>query len=202
MKDLMRTAMFACLLAAGTVVMAQTPPAGGGQKPAAAGQAGAKAATADTAFMQQAAMAGMAEVEHGRTAAQNASQAEVKQFAQRMVADHGKGNDELKALASKKGVTLPAALDAKHQAMQDKLAALKGDAFDRAYMAHMVAAHGQAVALFSKTAKGGTDADVKAWAESKVPTVQEHLKMAQGLNAKVGGAAKGKTDPAKYDPPK
>jgi predicted outer membrane protein len=43
----------------------------------------------------------------------------------------------------RKNVTLPTELDAKHKAMQDKLSKMKGAAFDRAYMAHMVTAHQQ-----------------------------------------------------------
>jgi putative membrane protein len=140
--------------------------------------------------MRQAANDGMAEVEHGRTASQNASSDEVKQFGQRMVDDHGKANDELKKLASQKNVTLPATMDAKHQAMQEKLSKLKGAAFDTAYIGHMVTAHAQAVALFQKEAKGGTDAEAKAWAAKTLPTLQEHHKSAQALHAKLKGGTK------------
>jgi len=147
-------------------------------------------ASTDAVFMRTAAMDGMAEVEHGRLAAQNAANDEVKQFGQRMVDDHSKAGDELKALASQKSVTLPTELDAKHKAMQDKLSKMKGAAFDRAYMGHMVTAHQQAVALFQKEAGGGKDGEVKAWAAKTLPTLQEHLKSARGTNTKVAGTAK------------
>jgi len=74
---------------------------------------------------------------------QNATNDEGKQFAQRMLGDHGKAGDELKGLASGKNETLPTELDAKHKAMQYQLSKMKGAAFDRAYMAHMVTAHQQ-----------------------------------------------------------
>jgi putative membrane protein len=74
--------------------------------------------------------------------------------------------------------------------MQDKLSKMKGAAFDRAYMAHMVTAHQQAVALFQKETSGGKDPEAKAWAAKILPTLQEHLKMARGLNAKVAGSGK------------
>ena len=108
-----------------------------------------------------------------------------------MVTDHGKANDELKGLASKKNVTLPTELDAKHKAMHDKLAKMKGEAFDRAYMAHMVTAHQQAVTLFERESKTGKDEDAKAWAGKTLPTLQEHLKMARSISGKTAGAAKG-----------
>ena len=87
-------------------------------------------------------------------------------------------------------MTLPTELDAKHKAVQDRLSKMKGAAFDRAYMAHMVTAHQQAVALFQKQANGGKDPEAKAWAAKILPTLQEHLKMARGVNAKVTGSAK------------
>ena len=76
-------------------------------------------------------------------------------------------------------MTLPTELDAKHKAMQDKLSKLKGQAFDKAYMTHMVTAHKQAVTLFQQEAKSGKDAETKAFAEKTLPTLQAHLKMAQ-----------------------
>ena len=211
MKQWISVAAFACLIGSASFVGAQTPAGGsnpqggsgsgstakpqGGSgsgstaKPRDAGtHAQDGAAAADAMFIRTAGMDGMAEVEHGRLAAQNATHDEVKQFGQRMVDDHGKANDELKGLASKKKVTLPTELDAKHKAMHDKLSKMKGDAFDKFYMSHMVTAHQQAVGLFSKESKGGKDADVKAWAGKTLPTLQEHLKMARGINAKVAGA--------------
>ena len=195
MKQLIGVLSLACLVVA-TPLAGQTPPPAGPGKPGTPGSsatgapASKQAAAADAMFIRTAAMDGMAEVEHGRLAAQQATHDEVKQFGQRMVDDHSKAGDELKGLASQKNVTLPAGLDAKHQAMQDKLSKMKGAAFDRAYMAHMVTAHQQAVALFQKEASGGKDADAKAWAAKTLPTLQEHLKMARGINAKVTGAPK------------
>ena len=160
------------------MVMAQEPSA----RPAAGGPA-AKSSSTDAVFIRTAAMDGLAEVEHGRLATQNAEAADVKQFAQRMVDDHSKAGEELKSLAAQKNVTLPIELDQKHRAVQDKLAKLKGEAFDKAYMSHMVTAHQQAVTLFQHEAKAGKDADAKAWAAKTLPTLQEHYKSARTLNA-------------------
>jgi len=135
-------------------------------------------------------MDGLAEVELGRLASQNASSPDVKRFAQRMVDDHSKASDELKGLASQKDVALATKLDDQHRAVQQKLAQLKGAAFDQAYMAHMATAHLKAVALFQEEAKTGKDADVKAWAAKMLPTLQEHLKVASSLSASLGKAGK------------
>lgn len=59
-----------------------------------------------------------------------------------------------------------------------------GAAFDSAYMTHTATAHKEAVSLFQREAKGGKDAETKAFAEKTLPTLLEHLKMAQSLSAK------------------
>ncbi len=181
MKQWLPVAGLVCLLGSGIVAADQKPDTA--QQKSAAQE---KSANPDAAFMRQAARDGMAEVEHGRLAAKQASDGAVRQFGQRMVDDHSKANNELKSLASKKNITLPAELEGKHKAMQDKLSKLKAAEFDRAYMAHMVDAHEQAVALFQKEAKGGQDADVRAFAEKTLPVLEQHLKMARDINAKVG----------------
>ena len=147
------------------------------------------AKSADSKFVMDAAKGGMAEVEMGRMAADKASNADVKQFGQKMVDDHSKANDELKQVASAKGITLPSAIDPAHKAKMDKMSSLSGDAFDKAYVADMVQDHKKDVAEFQKEANGGKDPDVKAFASKTLPTLQEHLKMIQELNAKIAGKA-------------
>jgi len=142
----------------------------------------------DETFMLNTAKAGMAEVELGKLAAQNASSDSVKKFGQRMVDDHSKGNDELKTLAASKNVVLPSEVDAQDKAMKDKMAAMKGEAFDREYMAMMVAGHTKVVESFRTEAKSGQDADLKAWVTKTLPAIEAHLKLAQDTNRAVGTA--------------
>lgn len=163
--------------------------AGGQNSNQSGGQSGAAGAvsSADRKFATTAAIAGMAEVELGRLAAERGASDAVKQFGQRMVDDHSKANDELKQWAATAGVTLPTALDAKHQAVVAKLNRLSGAAFDRAYAKEMVKDHTKAVQLFQRQADRGTDAGLKSFASSKLPTLQEHLQMARSLNTAGGG---------------
>jgi putative membrane protein len=128
---------------------------------------------------------GLAEIELGKLAQQKASSADVKKFADRLVTDHGRFNDELKPLATKKNITLPTEVDAKHKATYERLNKLSGTAFDRAFMPDMVTAHRSAVDSFKK-ASTGKDADIKAWASKTLPTIEEHLKAAQSVNTAVG----------------
>lgn len=146
---------------------------------------GAGHMTSDEKFAMEAAVGGMEEVQLGQLAAQKGASDEVRQFGQKMVDDHSKANQDLMQVASGKGWTLPTALDAKHQADVQKLSALTGDAFDRAYVKMMVSDHKKDVGEFQKESARGMDADVKSFATRTLPTLQEHLQMIQRINDKM-----------------
>jgi len=101
--------------------------------------------------------------------------ADVKDFGQMMVKDHTAINDDLKALAAQKGVTLPDGLDAKHQAMVDKMSALTGTKFDDAYIAGMIKAHTKDAKAFKAESAATSDADIKIFLDKSIPVVDAHL---------------------------
>jgi len=145
-------------------------------------QAGmANMSSQDRNFIMDAAMGGLMEVELGRVAAQQGMNEAVKQFGQRMVDDHSQANSELMSLASSKGITLPAELDQKHRAEVTKLSGMSGADFDREYTKLMVSDHRKDVSEFENQSTRGTDADLKAFATKTLPTLQEHLRLAEAL---------------------
>jgi putative membrane protein len=164
-------------------------PGGATSSGAGASSQAASAANADHQFVMEAAQGGMAEVELGQLASDKAQSSDVKQFAQRMVTDHGKANDELKTLAQSKNITLPTDAGAKHKATRDRLSKLSGAAFDRAYMQEMVADHRKDVNEFEKESKSGKDPDVKSWAAKTLPTLHEHMQMAQSASRSAVGTS-------------
>ena len=137
----------------------------------------------DTKFAVAAADGGMLEVELGKLALTNASSSKVKEFAQMMVNDHGKANDELKALAQTKNISLPAALSSKNQDRYSDMAKKKGADFDKDYTSFMVDDHKEDIEAFKKEAEKGKDAELKNWAASKVPVLEHHLMMAQAADS-------------------
>jgi putative membrane protein len=141
---------------------------------------------ADKQFVTDAAEAGLTEVKLGELAASKAKDSEVKKFAQLMVKDHSAANEELKTLASKKGLNVPAQCT-KCQPKYDELNALSGDAFDRKYASMMVADHQEAVSKFEGESKNGKDNEIRGWAGQKLPVLKHHLSMANDLNGKKGG---------------
>jgi putative membrane protein len=157
---------------------------------------------ADKTFVMKAAQGGMAEVELGQLATQNAQSDEVKQFGQRMVDDHTKANDQLKQVAQQKGVALPTDLSAKDKAEKNHLSKLNGEQFDRAYMQHMVMDHKKDVAEFQKESTSGKDPDVKNFASQTLPTLQDHLKQAQQVSKAEASPAHAKSSTSASANPK
>jgi len=134
----------------------------------------------DIEFVLDAAKGGIAEVEMGKLAVDHARNEEVKKFAQRMVDDHSKANDQLKSIAEAKGIKLPEGdTDATHKATMRRLEKLNGAAFDRAYMQMMVGDHVKDVKEIKKESNAGRDAQVKSLASSTLPTLEEHLQQAR-----------------------
>ena len=133
----------------------------------------------DIKFINDAAEGGMMEVRMGEIGKQKGLSADVKQFADRLVADHSKANDELKDLASKKGVTIPAMVDDKHQKMLDKLS--NASDFDKQFKDMAVKDHKKDIKEFERAEKKCEDADLKAWITKTLPTLQDHLRMAENL---------------------
>jgi len=146
--------------------------------------------SSDRTFIEKAAQGGLAEVELGKLAAQKAENAQVKQFGQQMTDDHSKANAKLEQIAANKGVTLPKSMDASSRREYDKLEKLSGAAFDREYMKTMVSDHEKDVKSFQSEEKSAKDADVKNFAETTLPTLEEHLKLAKSDHAAVASTAK------------
>jgi len=141
--------------------------------------------TNDTDFARDAAEGGLAEVKMGELAQQKGTNATVKDFGKRMVEDHTQANDKLKQVASQQNIKLPAKLDKHDQRVYDKLSQLSGEQFDRAYARDMVRDHENDVSSFRQEADNGQNNQIKDFASQTLPTLQEHLKLAQQMQKDV-----------------
>ena len=143
--------------------------------------------TADRLFMQQAAIGGMAEIALAELVAARSRDAAVKAFADRMKADHGKANADLKVITEAAGIKLPTALDPEHRAMREQLENLSGQAFDLAYLQGQLTDHQKSAQLLTYVIGSGQDPVLKDFAGKNLPLVLEHLDMVQELQAKLAG---------------
>ena len=140
----------------------------------------------DRKFMTETAEGGMAEVELGQSTLSKATNEDVKKFAQRMVDDHSKLNKELMLLAKSYNLSLPVAPGQKYKQTKDRLSKLSAADFDREYMKEMVKDHKKDVAAFELRLRQARDAELKAWVEKTLPTLREHLQMANDIAKKIG----------------
>ena len=145
---------------------------------------------ADRQFLMMAAKDGMKEVHMGQMAAQQGQSPEVKKMGQQIAADHTKANQQLMAIAAKKGIKP----DTNHK--MDKMSKRDMNNFDQAWIGMMINDHQKDIAAYQRQAQQGADADLKAYAKKTLPVLQKHLKMVQQAQKKMGS---GGTNPAGMD---
>lgn len=139
-------------------------------------------------FTTQAAVIGQGEIELGQLALQQTQDKGIRDYAQRMVEDHQAAAAKLRLIAGQESLDLPQSLDAEHEALKEKLASLKGPAFDREYAKAMAKGHDQAVALFESAARAPQmTPQLKEFAAATLPTLRLHMEMAHELHAKERG---------------
>lgn len=144
----------------------------------------AHAASSDD-FVDAATEAGIAEVVTGNLAQEKSQNVEIKKYAQQMVSDHTKANQELGDIARKLDISIPdeAALTDK---VKKKILEWREESFDRSYVNNQVEAHEKAVELFKKEASSSDKPELKAFASEKLPTLEHHLEQAKSLQSTHG----------------
>jgi len=145
----------------------------------------------DQAFAMMAAEGGLAEVQLGKLAADQAASPEVKQLGQLLVQDHTAANQELVAIAKQKNISLPDEVDDTHEDVVELFSRLEGAQFDREFLRHQVMHHEKDVAAFGVQAKEGQDPELRAFAQKQLPALQKHLQQIRNLAAQHHTTGKG-----------
>ena len=180
-----RLALTAALLVAtvGLAACESSEKAAPGVQSAAQAQMTPTLSTTDANFINTVGAGGHAEVQFGQLAQPQATRTNVRTFAAQMVSDHPAAGNELASIAQSKQMPPPAEMDLVHKGKYDQLSKIAGSEFDRAYIQGQVEDHTAVVNAFQNEITNGTDADVKAFAQQHLPTIQHHLEMARQLAA-------------------
>ena len=133
----------------------------------------------DKEFMVSAAHSDQNEIQQSKMALAKGVTGLAKEMADKMIADHTKSTADLKKIAAKKGITLPADMDAEHKAMKPAMEKLTGKDFEAKYLAQMAADHQKTANTMMAHEKMTQDADLKAFIDKTLPVVQQHLAMAK-----------------------
>lgn len=132
-------------------------------------------------FVEEASAKGIAEIEAAKLALEKARTEEVKGFAQMMIDDHGRANQQLKELAQRKNLDVSDDAELMNKAKAMVLKMRDEDSFDKAYMNNQVAAHKETIELF-KRGVNVEDQDIAAFARETLPKLEQHLQRAQRIN--------------------
>lgn len=135
----------------------------------------------DTTFINAAGPSDQFEIQSSQIAVEKARGAAVRAFAQRMIDDHTKTTQQLTTLAASKGATVSQGLNPTQDRLLAAIRAASPGSFDRTYLSGQITGHTATVAAFNGEINGGQDADVKAFAQQNLPTVQQHLADARRL---------------------
>ena len=150
-----------------------------------AAQQVSRTAVSDSSFLQMAGSLGLLQVKLGKLAEEKGTSPAVRDFGKRMVADYSKANEEIAAAA--KGSAYPAPVILRqHAQLYERFVRMGKGSFDKKYMAAMVADHKKDIAKFKKASKTAKDADLKAWVDKTLPTLEKHLEQAKATAQQVG----------------
>ena len=152
----------------------------------ASARAEVKVSEQDEQFLRQAHQGNLAEIAAGKVAQAKGTAEDVHSIGATLVTDHTKLDAAVKQTASSLQVSLPSKPTSQDQAMLERVAALSGSAFDRAWVAAMIKGHRAALELGKQELRAGTSPEVKALAESSAPVIQRHLSLLLAAQKTVG----------------
>lgn len=138
------------------------------------------------AFVTNAAIGDMYEIQAGQIAQTKGQSKGVKDFGKMMVTDHTAMSNAMKPLIAAAGKTAPAGLDERRKGMIDNLNAAAPADFDKVYLDQQEAAHSEALTLMQGYGKDGDDAGLKGAVAKAAPKVEAHLNHVRQL--KTGAA--------------
>jgi putative membrane protein len=138
-------------------------------------------AAIDKIFLKKVMQGSLAEVQLGQLTLQKSNNDQVKRFAQTMIDDHTKLNEQMRPVAQQLGVEIPTEVSKKDKSLMSKMQALSGAAYDQAYVKDMVKDHKQDLSDFHMAASNARYPSVQRAAAEGSKIISEHLQMAQQL---------------------
>jgi len=138
----------------------------------------------DMKFIKEMAADGKAEVKVAELGTKKAERSDVKQLAERIMADHTALNKDLEALAASKNVDLSAVIAPSGAKEFQKLEGYSGKDFDDNFLKNMQSDHKSDISKMESEQKKVEDADLKAFVDKALPGMRSHLDEVQKLLGK------------------
>lgn len=140
-------------------------------------------------FVGKASMSNLFEIESSKLAMERATDPKVKEFASRMVKDHTKAGEDLKAALAESGLNIQPtmALNDKYREKLEEIREEDGDDFDEEYVEIQEKAHDRTVRLFEKYAEKGDNEALRQFASKTLPTLKQHESHSNDLEDEIDG---------------
>lgn len=154
--------------------------------------------TADRSFISSTAEANLAEIDIAKMVGQKSTDPAVKDFANRMVTDHTQASQKLASVAEMDGIKLPSEASMTQRNEKSELEKLSGTQLDDAYVRNELQGHKETISAFENEIEHGHNQEAKNYAEQTLPTLQDHIRVAENVAGKLGLTGKtGLSDEAK-----
>ena len=140
----------------------------------------AAAAAPAGAFLREAATGDSSEASLGRLASTRGASPAVRAYGRRLASDHGGHLGQVRSLARRMRIPVSAAMKPDARRLYRTLSRLRGHAFDRMFVQHMIEGHRQAIAAYEEQANSG-DRQTAGFARQTLPVLREHLRIAESL---------------------
>ena len=146
--------------------------------------------SADRSFISSAAEANLVEIDMAKMVGQKSTDPAVKDFANRMVTDHTQASQKLASVAEMNGVKLPAEESATERNEKSELQKLSDAQLNDAYLRDELQSHKEAISAFKNEIEHGQNQEAKNYAEQTLPTLQDHIRIAEDIAGRLGLAGK------------
>jgi putative membrane protein len=135
----------------------------------------------DAHFIRKAAEGNNGEIQMAQMVAERTQDAQLRSYCDRLIRDHSQANQQLRQIADAKGVEFPAGANSSAEHEMHKLEKKSGHDLDRAAADHWVKDHKKDIKEYETEANHAKDPQVKQYAISTLPTLREHLNLAESL---------------------
>ena len=135
----------------------------------------------DQAFIREMMQSDAVEVQLGQLAQEKSQSDDVKQFAQKMIENRKRLDDQLAPLAKQLDVNQSSGPDKKTKKEVEKMQALSGPQFDEEYIRTIEKAHEKDVKSFKQAADASQNPNVQKTAQADAPIIEQHLAAVQKL---------------------
>jgi len=143
----------------------------------------------DELFVRYEAQGSIYELAFAQLGQSLATRPEVRAYAATLVNDHEAYNGALRDLAESKGIAVPSGMATNDKKRLDRLAGMRGGAFDSAFVREAVRINGEDIRAFRREASRTADPDIRSFVTRFLEVDEKHEAGARALSERHVGSS-------------